>query len=309
MEYKDYYKTLGVNKNATTEEIRKAYRQLAKKYHPDKNPGNKSSEEKFKELTEANEVLSDAEKRKKYDMLGANWKQYQTAGNQENNNWYSQFNTGGGGRQFDFSSDAGGMFGGEGGFSEFFESFFGGNLKDKARTNPRTQPRKGKDYESKLNVSLNEAYSGSEREFTINGKRLKIKITPGIEYGKKLRLKNQGGEGTRGGERGDLYLTINIEKHPLYERKGDDLYLNMDIDLYTAILGGKKQLKTIDGKIINITIPKETDNETILRMKDLGMPKSGGGKGDLFVTIKIRIPKGLSVEERSLFEKLAYLRK
>ena len=129
MEYKDYYKTLGVNKNATTEEIRKAYRQLAKKYHPDKNPGNKSSEEKFKELTEANEVLSDAEKRKKYDMLGANWKQYQTAGNQENNNWYSQFNTGGGGRQFDFSSDAGGMFGGEGGFSEFFESFFGGNLK------------------------------------------------------------------------------------------------------------------------------------------------------------------------------------
>jgi curved DNA-binding protein len=308
MEYKDYYKTLGVNKTATTEEIRKAYRQLAKKYHPDKNPGNKSAEEKFKELTEANEVLSDPEKRKKYDMLGTNWKQYQTSGYPEGNNWYNNFNSAGGGRPFDFSSDSGEMFGGAGGFSDFFESFFGSSLKDKARTSTRAQSRKGRDYESKLSITLNEAYSGSEREITINDKRLKIKINPGIEYGKKLRLKNQGDEGTRGGERGDLYLTINIDKHPFYERKGDDLYLNLDIDLYTAILGGKKQLKTLDGKTINITIPKETDNETILRMKGLGMPKSNGGKGDLFVTIKIRIPKGLSSEEKSLFEKLAHIR-
>ena len=309
MEYKDYYKTLGVNKSATTEEIRKAYRQLAKKYHPDKNPGSKTAEEKFKELTEANEVLSDPEKRKKYDTLGANWKQYQTSGNAGNNDWYSQFNQGGGNRSYEYSSDASGMFGGEGGFSDFFESFFGGSLRDKARTNTKAQPRKGRDYESKLNISLNEAYTGAEKEFSINGKRLKIQITPGIEYGKKLRLKNQGGEGTRGGEKGDLYLTIDIDKHPLYERKGEDLYLNLDVDLYIAILGGKKQLKMLDGKSINITIPKETDNETILRMKDLGMPKSGGGKGDLFVIIKVRIPKNLSAEERTLFEKLAHMRK
>jgi curved DNA-binding protein len=309
MEYKDYYKVLGVNKNATAEEIRKAYRQLAKKYHPDKNPGNKSAEEKFKELTEANEVLSDKEKRKKYDTLGANWKQYQTSGNADSSNWYNQYNSGAGGRTYDFSSNTGGMFEGEGGFSDFFESFFGGSFKDKTRASTKAQPRKGRDYESKLSVSLNEAYSGSEPEFKINGRILKVKITPGIEDGKKLRLKNQGGEGTRGGEKGDLYLTINIKKHLLYDRKGDDLYFNLDVDIYTAILGGKKQLKTLDGKTINITIPKETDNETILRMKDLGMPKLTGGKGDLFVTIKVRIPKNLSSEEKSLFEKLAAIRK
>jgi len=308
MEYKDYYKILGVNKNATTVEIRKAYRQLAKKYHPDKNPGNKSSEDKFKELSEANEVLSDPEKRKKYDTLGANWKQYQQpSGGAGANDWYSQFNSGGG-RNYEFSSDPNEMFGGSTGFSDFFESFFGGSLRDKTHTNTKTQSRKGRDYEANLSISLNEAYSGAEREFTINGKRLKIQIAPGIEYGKKLRLKNQGGEGTHGGEKGDLYLTINIEKHPLYERKGDDLYFNLDVDVYTAILGGKQQLKTLDGKTINITIPKETDNETILRMKALGMPKSGG-RGDLFVIIKLKIPKNLTLEEKSLFEKLALIRK
>lgn len=308
MEYKDYYKTLGVNKNATTEEIRKAYRQLAKKYHPDKNPGNKASEEKFKEVTEANEVLSDPEKRKKYDMLGANWKQYQTSGGANANDWFSQFNQGGGSRSYEFSSDPG-MFGGAGSFSDFFESFFGGGLGAKSRTSSRSQARRGKDFESKLTISLDEAFAGTEREFSIDGRRLKVVITPGMESGKKLRLRNQGGEGIYGGDRGDLYLTINIDKHPSFDRKGDDLYYNLEVDLYTAILGGKKQLKTLDGKTINITIPKETDNETVLRMKGLGMQKPGLGKGDLFVVIKVKVPKNLSSEEKSLFEKLAKLRK
>jgi curved DNA-binding protein len=308
MEYKDYYKTLGINKNATTEEIKKAFRQMAKKYHPDKNPGNKASEEKFKEVTEANEVLSDPEKRKKYDMLGANWKQYQSSGGANTNDWSNQFNSGDGRRSYEFSSDPG-MFEGTGSFSDFFESFFGGGLGNKSRSGSRTQARRGGDFESKLTVSLDEAYAGTEREFSIDGRRLKVVITPGIESGKKLRLRNQGGEGVNGGDRGDLYLTIYIDKHPLYDRKGDDLYFNLEVDLYTAMLGGKKQLKTLDGKTINITIPKETDNDAVLRMKGLGMQKPGLSKGDLFVVIKVKIPKNLTSEEKSLFEKLAKLRK
>ena len=310
MEFKDYYKILGVGKNATADEIKKAYRQLAKKYHPDKNPGDKSAEEKFKEITEANEVLSDPEKRKKYDMLGANWKQYQTSGKTSANDWFNQFSSGSSGGAHGFTNNFNDLFGGAGGFSDFFESFFGGGFGSPNRTGTRTQSRKGKDYEAKMNISLEEAYSGTEREFTVDGKRLKVKIIPGIEHGKKLRLKNQGGEGLAGGERGDLYLTINIDKHNLYERRGNDLYFNFDVDLYTAILGGKKQLRTLDGKIINVTIPKETDSGTVLRMRNMGMQKiNSKDRGDLFVKIFVRIPKNLSTEEKALFDKLAKLRK
>ena len=308
MEFKDYYKILGVSKNATADEIKKAYRQLAKKYHPDKNPGDKSAEEKFKEISEANEVLSDPEKRKKYDQLGSNWKQYQTAGGANANDWFNQFSSGRSNSSFRYSNDMGDIFGNAGGFSDFFESFFGGSFGPKTKT--RTAARKGRDYESSLNISLEEAFSGTERELSVNGRKLKVKIIPGIEHGKKLRLKNQGGEGIAGGDKGDLYLTINIENKSAYERKENDLYYNLDVDLYTAVLGGKKQLKTLDGKTINITIPKETDGGSVLRMRGMGMQVyNGKDKGDLFVRIIIRTPKNLSSEEKSLFEKLSKLRK
>lgn len=309
MEFKDYYKILGVNKNSSQDEIKKAYRQLAKKYHPDKNPGDKISEEKFKEVSEANEVLSDPEKRKKYDQLGANWKQYQTAGGSNSNDWFNQFSSAGSGNSYRFSTgDFGDIFGGSG-FSDFFESFFGGGFETKNRSNKKSQPRKGKDFDAALNISLEEAFSGTEREFSVGGKRLKLKINPGTEQGKRLRLKGQGGESAAGGEKGDLYLTINIEEHPFYKRTGNDLFFNLNVDIYTAILGGKKTIKTLDGKTINIIINKGTNNGTMLRMKNMGMQiPDKKNRGDLFVKISVTIPQNLSSEEIALFEKLSKLR-
>jgi len=307
MEYKDYYKTLGVEKNATADEIKKAYRKLAKKYHPDKNPGSKPSEEKFKEVSEANEVLSDPEKRKKYDQLGSNWKNYENAGaggDERFRNYYQSNQQSG--RTYT-SNDINDLFGG-GGFSDFFESFFGGSAGSAARQQPRS--RKGKDYEAALNISLEEAFNGTEKEFTLDGKKIRVKITPGIEQGKKLRLKNQGAAGVTGGEKGDLYITIQIASHPLFERVGNDLNYNLDVDLYTALLGGKKSVKTIDGKTINVNIPAETENGTTLRIKNMGMHNSNSAelRGDLYVKINVKLPKNLSSHEKELVAKLQALR-
>jgi curved DNA-binding protein len=305
MEFKDYYKILGVDKNATKDDIKKVFRRLAKKYHPDKNPGDKVSEEKFKEVTEANEVLSDPEKRKKYDQLGSNWKQYQNAGS-EANYGYRNYQQGNQGNGTSYSGNFDELFGNVGGFSDFFESFFGG------RTNysKQSHPRKGKDYEASLSISLEEAHHGTEKEFTLDGKKIRIKITPGIEHGKKLRLKHQGSEGISGGEKGDLYINIKIENHAHFERNGNDLYCNLDVDLYTAILGGKKPLKTLDGKTINVNIPPETESDTSFRIKEMGMNHSNkpGLRGDLFVKINVKIPKHLSSKEIELFKELSLIR-
>lgn len=306
MEFKDYYKILGIDKSASTDDIKKAYRKLAKKYHPDKNPDDKTAEAKFKEVSEAYEVLKDPEKRKKYDTLGANWKQYQHTGG-SGEDWFKNFNQQGG--NYQFSGSFNDLFGNVGGFSDFFESFFGGGRRSNRAGSFTSTSQKGSDYEAVLNISLEEAHKGTEKQFTVDGRTLKVKITPGMESGKKLRLKNQGGEGVGGGEKGDLYLKIKIEKHPLIERKGDDLYYNLDVDLYTSILGGKKEITTLDGKRININIPKGTDNSSLLKIKGMGMNKSvNGTRGDLFVRIIIQIPKNLSEEERKLFEKLKSLR-
>lgn len=312
MEFKDYYKILGVEKSATQDEIKKAYRKLAMKYHPDRNPGNKSAEEKFKEITEANEVLSDPEKRKKYDTLGANWKQYQNTGTGFDD-FFSQF--GGarrsGGTTYEFSGDLGDLFGGMGGgFSDFFESFFGGGGR---RTRSefgsqgfQSQPA-GVDVEADLNITLEEAFNGSERQISVDGKKLKIKINPGTKDGQKLRLRGLGRSRSTSGNKGDLYLNIHILQHPFYEIKDDKLYYNLDIDLYTAVLGGKEKIKTLDGKTISINIPEGTESEKILRLKGLGLFKNYG-RGDLFVNIHVTIPKNLSREEKELFKKLRSLR-
>jgi curved DNA-binding protein len=305
MEFKDYYKTLGVDKTATKEEIKKAFRRLAKKHHPDKNAGDKASEEKFKEITEANEVLSDPEKRKKYDQLGSNWKNYQNAA-PGGNEWYRNYqgNQQGGGAQYTGDFDE--MFGNVGGFSDFFESFFGGHSA--ASRQPRQ--RKGKNYEASLTISLEEAHRGTEKEFMIDGKKIRIKIEPGIEHGKKLRLKNQGSAGVAGGEKGDLYITIQVDNHAQFERRGNDLYYNLDVDLYTAILGGKKAVKTLDGKTINVNIPPETDAGTTLRIKGMGMHYSNDTsmRGDLYVKINVTLPKHLSAKEIELFKELSLQR-
>ncbi len=309
MEYKDYYKILGVEKSATQDEIKKAYRKLAMKYHPDRNQGNKSAEEKFKAITEANEVLSDPEKRKKYDTLGANWKQYQHTGGQGFDDFFTHFGggrRGSGGATYEFSGDLGDIFGGTGGggFSDFFESFFGAGRGFSGRTQ---QQRTAVDVEAVLNVTLEDVFNGSEKTINVDGKKLKVKINPGIKDGQKLRLKGLGRSKTAGGTKGDLYLNIHIIQHPFYEIKDNQLYYNLDIDLYTAVLGGKENIKTLDGKTVNVSIPVGTESEKVLRLKGLGQIVNGV-RGDLFINIHVTVPKNLSREEKELFNKLKSLR-
>jgi curved DNA-binding protein len=311
MEFKDYYKILGVEKSATDTEIKKSYRDLAKKYHPDKNPGNKTAEEKFKEISEAYEVLKDPEKRKKYDQLGSNWRQYQNAGAGSTDDWFRQYDGGQQGGSYQFSGNLGDLFGNIGGFSDFFESFFGGGSARSSGETVFNRARKGNDYEANLNLTLEETYNGGERQLAVDGRKLKIKINPGTREGKVLRLKNQGAPGAHGGEKGDLYLTIHVLDHPFYEVKEDDLYYNLDTDLYTAVLGGKIQFQTLNGKKINLTIPKESENGKLLKIKNLGMPKENNKNvnGDLYIRLNIQILKNLTKEEIKLFEKLSSLRK
>lgn len=311
MDFKDYYKILGVEKSATRDEIKKAYRKLAMKFHPDRNPNNKAAEDKFKEITEAHEVLSDPEKRKKYDTLGANWKQYQHTG-AGFDDFFTQFGGAnrGEGRAYEFSGDIGDLFGNLGGFSDFFESFFGGGGKRSTGFGSQNfqHQNHGVDVEADLNISLEEAFNGSERQINVDGKRLKIKINPGTKDGQKLRLKGLGKSGRDGGERGDLYLNLHILQHPFYEIKNEDLYYNLDVDLYTAVLGGKEQIITLDGKTISINIPEGTESEKILRLKGLGL-RQDHGRGDLFIDVHVTIPRNLSETEKELFNKLKSLRK
>lgn len=290
MEFKDYYKILGVSKSATTEEIKKAYRKLAVKYHPDKNQGNKAAEEKFKEANEANDVLSDPEKRKKYDELGENWKYYQ-GGNPPPNYGFTGRN-----RQQQYTSTE------EGGdnFYDFFESIFGNRFSSGGRGRS-----KGDDYQTNVTISLEEAYMGTARLLEVNGEKLQMKFKPGTADGQNLRIKGKGGPAGKGGERGDIYVTVHISPHHHFERKGDDLYCEISIDLYTAILGGKATVNTLKGPI-QITIPKETENSKILRLKGLGMPKYGSTSdfGDIYAKVKLALPKNLTKEEIELFQQL-----
>lgn len=312
MDFKDYYKILGVEKSATKDEISKAFRKLALKYHPDKNPNNKSAEEKFKEITEAHEVLSDPEKRKKYDTLGANWNRYQTSGGGFED-FFSQYGGGRrGGTTYEFSGDFGDLFGGTSGFSDFFENIFGhGGSRGSKFYGAQQRKERGQDFEATLYISLEEAYNGTSKDVLINGKKLRIKINSGTRDGSKLRLKDQGGASRSGKVSGDLYLTIKIQKHPFYEIDGDDLYFDLIIDLYTAVLGGKKKVKLINGKTINIEIPKGTDGGKLFRIGNFGLSKPGnvGERGDLFVRIRIETPKNLSKKETELFKELSKLRR
>jgi curved DNA-binding protein len=310
MEYKDYYKILGVDKTASQDAIKKAYRKLAVKYHPDKNKGDKEAESKFKEVAEAYEVLKDPEKRKKYDTLGANWKQYQAQGNGGGFGGFDWSGFGDGrrrGTRVEFEGDINDFFGG-GGFSDFFQNFFGGGFSDR-RTGAQQGGLKGQDYEADLTISLEEAYSGTQRMLDVDGNKLRIKIKPGVNDGQTLRIKQKGGKGVRGGEPGDIYLKVNIATHNGFERQGNDLYTDLDVDMYTAILGGKARLKTFKGDM-EINIPEGAENGKKLRLKGLGMPEHDNPTrfGDLYVKINVVLPKNLNPEEKALIRKLAELR-
>jgi curved DNA-binding protein len=307
MNYKDYYKILGVTKDASAKEIKKAYRKLAARHHPDKNPDNKEAEEKFKEINEANEVLSDIEKREKYDTLGSNWEAYQHTGDdwrdyanqQKQQRRYSR------GGSSEFYRDSRGED-----FSSFFETFFGGGRQ--TRRQGRAQERnvfKGSDVQAELPITLFEAYKGSKRTFEINNEKLRINIKPGSYEGQKLKIKGKGQPGANGGPRGDLYILVAIQPDFNFQRKGDNLLYEANVDIYTAILGGKIEIPTMSHSV-KITIPEGIDIEKTLRLKGKGMPKYRNPKqyGDLLVKLKIDLPKILSQEEKELFEKLKAIR-
>lgn len=310
MEYKDYYKILGVSKEATQDEIKKAYRKLAVKYHPDKNPDSKEAE-KFKDIGEAYEVLKDPEKRKRYDELGANWKHYQQQGTDGGGSDWSQFGgRRGGGTYTTFEGDPGNLFGNSD-FSDFFEMFFGGygSRQSQSQRSQTYGGFKGQDYEAQATITLEEAYHGTSRILNLNHKKIRIRLKPGITDGQVLRIKGKGAPGINGSPAGDLYLNVQVKKHHTFERKGNDLHVDVPIDLYTAVLGGKASITTIKGKV-NATIPKGTQNGKVLRLKGLGMPDYNNNThyGNLYARINITIPQDLSPEETRLFEKLKALR-
>ena len=303
MNFVDYYQTLGISKSATAADIKKAYRKLARKYHPDVNPNDKEANKKFQQINEANEVLSDPEKRKKYDQYGENWKhadQYEQQRSQQGQQG-GQFG-GFGGRGFDEYTYAGG---GEGGFSDFFESLFGGGGGGRRR---QTAKYRGQDMNAELEVRLSAAYTTHKQTITINGKSVRLTIPAGVENGQVLRLKGYGGEGANGGPNGDLLITLVVNNDTGYRREGSDLYKTEEIDLYTALLGGEKTISTLSGKL-KLKVNPETQNGTRLRLRGKGFPvyKKEGSFGDLYITWDVKLPTNLTDKQKELFAELAKL--
>lgn len=321
MDYKDYYQILGVDKNASQDEIKKAFRKLARKYHPDMNKGDhaKAAEEKFKEINEANEVLSDPDKRQKYDQFGAHWQQFGRAGGQpEDFNWGPWQSQGAGSYTRTMTQEEleqlFGRIGGLGGFSDFFETLFGGFGRgagaDFGQRRVR-RPQRGQDAEHTVEISLEEAHRGASRLLQWeDGRKIEAQIPPGVKTGSKIRLRGQGQRGAMGGQAGDLFLRVEVLPHPLFERNGDNLRINVPVGLFDALLGGEVEVAAIDQRV-RLTIPPETENGKTFRLRGLGMPRLSDPKkkGDLFVKVDVLLPKRLSAKEKELFERLRGMRR
>lgn len=306
MAYIDYYKVLGVDKNASQADIKKAFRKLARKHHPDLNPNDPSAKDKFQEINEANEVLSDPEKRKKYDEYGEHWKhadefeaqkqQYrgQSGGGEY---WYSS------GEGFDGAGFGGGFSGNESGFSDFFESLFG----NRGRGRGSNAGFRGQDYNAELQLSLRDAARTHKQILNVNGKSIRITIPAGVANGQTIKLRGHGGPGANGGPAGDLYITFVIPEDPIFKRLGDDLYVTAPLNLYIAVLGGEQTVDTLDGKV-KLKVKPETQNGTKVRLKGKGFPvyKQEGKAGDLIITYSIQIPTSLTDRQKELFRELQH---
>jgi curved DNA-binding protein len=292
MSFIDYYEVLGINKNASDDDIKKAYRKLARKLHPDLNPNDKDAKAKFQRINEANEVLSDPAKRKKYDQYGEHWEH----GEEYEQARKAQSRPNNGGNQ-NFSGDFD-----ESNFSDFFSSMFGGASEGRGRTQSKFR---GQDFQSELTITLEEAYTTHARTLKINDKNIRITIPAGVENGQTIKLKGYGGKGVNGGPDGDLLIQFVVSYTANLKRLGNDLYSTVDLDLYTAILGGEKIIETLGGKIKLIVKP-ETQNGTKIRLKGKGFPvyKKEGSFGDLFVTYNILMPTGLTDKQKDLFKEL-----
>lgn len=287
---KDYYQVLGVGRSASDQEIKQAYRKLARKYHPDINPGDKQAEARFKEINEAYETLSDKEKREKYDRFGNDWRRYEQAG-------------GAGG--FDY--------GGANDFTDIFETLFGGGGRGAGRRGAGgsfNMRMDGQDVEQPVEITLEEAFIGTQRSVQFanpNGtpRTITVKIPPGIDTGGRVRVPGEGGPGMNGGARGDLYLVVRVQPHPRYERKGDDLSVKVDTSIYTLLLGGQVQVPTLTGKMLTLNVPEQTQNGRVFRLSGQGMAAMRSDRrGDLYVTLSATLPTRLSDRERALFEEL-----
>jgi len=300
MAFIDYYKILGIDKTATDADVKKAYRKLARKYHPDLNPDNKEAEQKFKEVNEANEVLSHPENRKKYDQYGENWQHSEEFEKAQQQRQYQRS----GGQQGGFGGFEG--FSGGGDYSDFFESMFGGRASGGRR---QTRQSKGGDYNAELNLDLKDVYTTQKRELTINGKKIRLTIPAGVENGQVIKINGMGAEGVNGGPKGDLYLTFTIENRTKFKLDKHNLYSTVDVDLYTAVLGGEITVDTFDGKVKLKVLPG-TQNGTKVKLKGKGFPvyKKEGIFGDLYITYQIVIPTNLNEKEKELFEELSKLR-
>ncbi|MGZ3900531.1 MAG: DnaJ C-terminal domain-containing protein, partial [Bacteroidia bacterium] len=300
-----YYKILEVDKSASDAEIKKAYRKLARKYHPDLNPNDANAKKKFQQINEANEVLSDPEKRKKYDKYGKDWQhgeEYEKARKQHKQSYGGGFQ---GGQGQDFS----GFENGED-FSDFFESMFGGGGASSFGGGRSNVKYKGQDLNAELHLDIKDVFTTQKQTLTVNGKNIRLTIPAGVENGQTIKISGHGGPGRNGGPNGDLYITFSITNHTKFRREGNNLFSTADIDLYTAVLGGQVTVDTFDGKV-KLNVPAETQNGTKVKLKGKGFPvyKHEGQSGDLYITYNIKIPSKLTAKEKELFTELSKLHK
>jgi DnaJ-class molecular chaperone len=323
MEFKDYYATLGVTKAASEKEIKQAYRKLARKFHPDVNPGDKAAEARFKDINEAYEVLGDPPKRSKYDELGANWRQYEQARAQGGANPFAgswNVNTGGAGGGFRTMTqeEMEGLFGDSNPFSDFFTTFFGGGSGPATAGRPgrgaRARARGGRDVEHELDLTLDEAYHGTTKRLALSHggppRTVDVRIPAGVGDGSRVRVPGEGEPGSGGGPAGDLYLRLRLAPHPTFERKGQDLHTSVAVPVPTAVLGGEVDVPTMAGKTVRLKIPPFTQNGQIFRLKAYGMPARGAhGQGDLYARVEAQVPTALSDEEREHYTALSNLQR